>query len=347
MRYLQITLVLGAVALFLTGCTGRENKSMVTDQNKPVKVQAVRFVPDSSQYSYVGVVEESQSVPLSFLIAGTVEKVSVDEGEHVKKGQLLASLNSTSFQNAYQVAEAKEKQAQDAYERLSSVYKNGSLPEVKMVEIETGLEQAKSLVRIAKKNLEDCVLYSPVSGLAGKRSIEPGMNVIPGVPVITLVKIDKVFIKVSVPENEIASIKVGQAASVRVAALKNEVFTGKIEHKGVIGNPLSHTYDIKIAVANINEKLNPGMVCNVLLTKSSTGNYAYVPQQVVQIDNNERKYVYIADQSSDRAVRKIIETGSLWGNGNIIVTNGLKEGDLVIVEGYQKIDENTSVKIIR
>ena len=227
------------------------------------------------------------------------------------------------------------------------MYKNGSLPEVKMVEIETGLEQAKSLVKIAKKNLEDCDLYSPVSGLAGKRSIEPGMNVIPGVPVITLVKIDKVFIKVSVPENEIASIKVGQTASVRVTALNNEIFTGKIEQKGVMGNPLSHTYDIKIAVANSDEKLNPGMVCSVSLTNDSTGNYACVSLQAVQTDSNNRKYVYVADTTTNRSVRKNIATASLRGNGDVIVTDGLKEGDLVIVEGYQKIDENTPVKIIR
>ncbi len=80
---------------------------------------------------------------------------------------------------------------------LSEVYKNGSLPEVKMVEMETGLEQANAAAQIACKNLADCKLFSPANGIIGKRSIEPGMNVIPGITVLTVVKIDKVFIRVS------------------------------------------------------------------------------------------------------------------------------------------------------
>ena len=231
-----------------------------------VKVQTVKDACDTVQNYYVGVVEESISIPLSFLTSGTIEQVMADEGTHVKKGQLLASLNSDNYRNALQLAAAKEKQAKDAFNRLSEVYKNGSLPEVKMVEMETGLEQANAAAQIATKNLADCKLFSPANGIIGKRSIEPGMNVIPGITVLTIVKIDKVFIRVSIPENEIVSTNVGQQALIRVPALKDITFKGLIEQKGVMANPLSHTYDIKIAIQNPEEILRPGMVCNVIIT---------------------------------------------------------------------------------
>jgi membrane fusion protein, multidrug efflux system len=333
------------VALFLHGCHSESQKS--AESIVGVKIQPVSQSQDSVQNYYVGVVEESIAIPLSFLTSGTIEQVMADEGTHVKKGQLLASLNSDNYRNALQLTVAKEKQAKDAYDRLSEVYKNGSLPEVKMVEMETGLEQANAAARIATKNLADCRLYSPANGIVGKRSIEPGMNVIQGMTVLTIVKIDKVFIRVSIPENEIVGTNVGQQALIRVPALKEKTFQGLIEQKGVMANPLSHTYDVKIAIQNPQEILRPGMVCNVIIAGSQPVKGISIPQQSVQVDEDGEKFVYTIDPATNRAMRTNIEANELSSNGNVIVTKGLHEGDLLVMEGYQKININTPVQIIR
>lgn len=341
----KLLISLAIVAVFLHGCHNSEQKS--AGSTVGVKVQSVKETHDTVQNYYVGVVEESIAIPLSFLTSGTIELVMADEGTHVKKGQLLASLNSDNYRNALQLTAAKEKQAKDAYNRLSEVYKNGSLPEVKMVEMETGLEQANAAAQIATKNLADCKLYSPANGIVGKRSIEPGMNVIPGLTVLTIVKIDKIFIRVSIPENEIVTTNVGQQALIRVPALKDRTFRGLIEQKGVMANPLSHTYDIKIAIQNPEEILRPGMVCNVIITGNPQVKGISIPQQSVQVDENGEKYVFTVDSSTNRALRKNIEANELSSNGNVIVSKGLHEGDLLVMEGYQKININTPVQIIR
>jgi len=343
--YYKNLLSLAIVALVLHGCHNGEQNSV--ESIVGVKVQAVKQARDTVQNYYVGVVEESIAIPLSFLTSGTIEQVLADEGTHVRKGQLLASLNSENYRNALQLTAAKEKQAKDAYDRLSEIFKNGSLPEVKMVEMETGLEQANAATQIATKNLADCKLYSPANGIIGKRSIETGMNVIPGITVLTIVKIDKVFIRVSIPENEIVSTNVGQQASIRVPALQDKTFHGLIEQKGVMANPLSHTYDIKIAIRNPEEILRPGMVCNVIITGNPQKKGIYIPQQSVQVDEEGEKYVFTVDSSTNRAVRRNIEANELSSNGNVIVTKGLHEGDLLVMEGYQKISTDTPVQIIR
>jgi membrane fusion protein, multidrug efflux system len=336
---------LAIMALILHGChNGDQNK---VESIVGVKVQLVKEAHDTIQNYYVGVVEESIAIPLSFLTSGTIEQVLADEGMHVRKGQLLASLNSENYRNALQLTAAKEKQAKDAYDRLSEVYNNGSLPEVKMVEMEAGLEQANAAVQIATKNLSDCRLFSPANGIIGKRSIEPGMNVIPGVTVLTVVKIDKVFIRVSIPEKEITSTNTGQQALIRVPALHDQVFRGLIEQKGVMANPLSHTYDVKIAIQNPGEILRPGMVCNVIIAGSLQQKGISIPQQSVQVDEEGKKYVFTADSSTGRVHMKYIETNELSGNGDVIVTKGLQKGDLLVMEGYQKINTGTPVQIIR
>ncbi len=342
---INLLISLAIVALVIHGCQNKDQKG--AESIVGVKVQSVKEAQDTVHNYYVGVVEESIAIPLSFLTSGTIELVLADEGTHVKKGQLLASLNSENYRNALQLAAAKEKQAKDAYDRLSEVYKNGSLPEVKMVEMETGLEQANAAARIATKNLVDCKLYSPSNGIVGKRSIEPGMNVIPGITVLTIVKIDKVFIRVSIPENEIVSTNVGQQAMIRVPALQDKIFLGLVEQKGVMANPLSHTYDIKIAIQNPEEILRPGMVCNVIITGDPQIKGIPIPQQSVQVDEEGEKYVFTVDSAKNRALRINIEARELSSNGNVIVSKGLHEGDLVVMEGYQKLNINTPVQIIR
>jgi hypothetical protein len=104
------------------------------------------------------------------------------------------------------------------------------------------------MVAISRKSLDDCKLYAPRDGVIAARSIEPGANAMPGVTAFRLVSVERVKVKISVPESEIGSLTEGQEATVVVPALDNAAFKGKIEMKGVTANPLSHTYEVKIAV---------------------------------------------------------------------------------------------------
>ncbi|MFO7370542.1 MAG: efflux RND transporter periplasmic adaptor subunit [Bacteroidales bacterium] len=339
--------VIGLLMISLFGCRHEQVNTVITSDTIAVKVMAVDYASINGQSNYVGVAEAFQSIPLTFLTAGTIEIVMVSEGETVNKGQLLAALNTASYRNILAAAMAKEKQAQDAYERLSAVYKNGSLPEVKMIEIETGLEQSKSASKLAQKNVDDCSLFAPVSGMIGTRSAEPGMNALPGSPVITLVNIDKINIKVAIPENEIASVFTGQPAIIYVPALNNAQYKGKVVQKGVIANPISHSYEIKITIENTGYRLRPGMLCNVFIGSTDAGKVLCIPQQAVMVDAAGNRFVYVADSVSSQALRRNITTGALTALGSIIITGGLEKGDQVITNGYQKINDRSSIKIIR
>lgn len=332
--------------LWMTGCNEQKDQNSEPEKGYPVKVEKISLSNEGNQNNYVGIVEESVSVPVSFLTMGQVEKVYVAEGQKVRKGQLLAELNSSNYQSMYQMALSKEKQAEDAYNRLSDLYKKGSLPEIKYIEIQTGVDQARSTAEMALKNLNDCKLFAPMDGVIGKRSIEPGMSIMPTVTALKLVKIDKVFAKVSIPENEISKIKTGDRAKLSVKALNDEKFEGSITEVGVIASPLSHTYDIKIALSNPQEKLMPGMVCSVTILNNTLTDQIVIPSNVIQINEKDQKFVYIVDSNANKVMKKYVEVGSPYNNG-IIITNGLKVGDQLIVEGYQKISENSTIQIVK
>ena len=106
---------------------------------------------------------------------------------------------------------------------------------------------------------------------------------------INIVKIQKVFARVSVSENEIASIKKGDKVIIRIAALNNAEFEGPVEEIGVMADPIAHTYNIKIAIINKNAKLKPGMICNVIMNKTKDNLGLIVPSHSIMIDESGKK----------------------------------------------------------
>jgi membrane fusion protein (multidrug efflux system) len=332
------------LSLFFAGCQSQEAIQVPTPIS--VEVQDVKMADYQMQISYSGTIEESVSISLSFPIPGLVDRVMVLQGQKVRKGELLATVNGDSFKNAYELALAKQKQAEDAYKRFEPMFKNSTMPEIKMVEIQTGLKQSIAATAMARKNWEDCKLIAPTNGIIGKRSIEPGMNVLPGMPVLTLVQIEKVFVRFPVPENEVSRIKKHQKAEVNIPALGTELFHGKVEEIGVIANMMTRSYDVKIGLPNPSGVIRPGMVCNVRLKSEEKARVLVVPNHAVQVDEYGNHFVYVADMKQGKAQKRKVTVGPLLTDG-ICITNGLEINEKIIVSGSQKLVDNSAISIIR
>lgn len=331
------------ITYLFQSCSNNNSEKSLKETVVEVEARQVKYVNENEVLSYSGTIEESESVPLTFPVIGSVARVLVSEGDYVKKGQLLAVLNDETYKNTYEMSLASLKQAEDAYNRLLPMYKNGNLPEIKLVEVETNVQQAKSAVAIAKKNLDDCKLYSPVDGIVGKRNIDPGMSAMPNVTSIDIVKIGKVFAKVPVSESEISSIKIRDHAKIKIGALNNAEYSGTVEEIGVMADPIAHTYKIKIGIENKNWQIKPGMICNVTILKTNSVKGLFAPSRAVLIDAQGRNFVYaVAD---NKAVRKYVKTGKLLLNG-IEITEGLNDGDIIVVAGQQKLSNNSLVRIV-
>jgi len=306
----------------------------------PVKTITVSTQEQAGRRTYVGTVEESYGSLLSFATVGTVSKVLVDEGQAVSQGQVLAILDKTSAENAFQIAKSTLSQTQDAFNRLHTLYKKGSLPEIKDIEIKTQLAQAQASERIARKNLEDCVLHAPFAGYISKKIVEVGNNVMPGVGCFKLVKIDQVKVKVSIPEKEISGIKIGDNIGFTVAALDNRSFVGKVLEKGVQANPLSHTYDIKIGQKNKDHTLLPGMVCSVGIDVNNLGSAILIPQNAIMIDG-KGTFVWVVENG--QAKKRVVISGGVNDQG-VIITEGLTNSEKIIISGQDKVSEGSKIK---
>ena len=333
-----------AVALLSILMTGCKQHTETTTAPMKVKVEKIETLPISGTQSFSGTIEEMNGSALSFSTGGTVKRILVSPGQQVSQGTLLAEVDETSVHNAYEAALAMRTQAEDAYGRMKQLHDNNSLPEIQWIEIQSKLKQAVAAEQIAKKSLADCKLYAPFSGFISEKMVEMGQNVLPGMPVVKLVKIEKVKVKLAIPENEIVNIKEGQAATIQVSALGNGLYKGIVTEKGVSANALSRSYDVKVLIENKDKTLLPGMICQATLNKGGQQTGIVLPTPVVQLDEQNHPFVWI--NAKGKAQKRKIETGELTHKG-IIVTGGLNAGEEVIIEGQQKVSENTQIEPIK
>lgn len=288
-----------------------------------------------------GTLEPERSVAVSFAVPGTVERVLVAEGDAVRRGQVLARLSARSFEDALGIAQVKLDQAEDAYRRLEPMYRNHTLPEVKMVEVDTGRAQAKLAVSLARKNVEDTVLRAPEAGVVARRQVEAGANAAPGIPVMTLVRTQTLLATASVPEKEVGRCRPGQKARVVVPALGKTV-AGTVRDIAVLANPLTRSYDVKVAVANDDATLRVGMVAEIHLDVAGESAALAVPPAAIRVDEEGRPCVFLVTR--DRTLQRRTVTVAGYVGEHAAVSAGLSEGDDVVVSGTPMLADGMAVR---
>lgn len=329
-----------AALMTLWGCTGSGGKK--PEREAAVNVKTVKVSSSSHVIgkNYMGTVEEEDGANVSFGVIGNVVRVMVEDGQFVRKGQAMAEVDGENVRSAHEISAATLNQAEDAYRRLKDLYDKGTLPEIKMVEMETALAKAKAAEAISRKSVGEIVLRAPFDGYVASSSVHVGASVVPGVTGFKLVKIDRVKVSLSVPEKEIGKVNIGQRVTFSVNALGDSVFSGKIVNRGVTASAISHSYSVKAVVDNRSHKLLPGMVCKVRL-ENTEGDYTIVvPQQAIQISGQD-KFVWVVNDG--KAHRQPVTTGDIINEG-VVIESGLTSGDIVIVEGQNKVCEGMGVR---
>ena len=300
-------------------------------------------VPKETTFS--GTVEEDQATSLSFAVPGTVRQVLVSEGQRVAKGQLLAVIDDTSLRSAYASAKAVLTQAEDAYQRMELLHNNHSLPDIQWAEVESKLEQARSMEQIARKNLSDVRLTAPASGVISRKSTEAGQQVTPGIEVLRMIDVARVKMKINIPEHEMAAIRIGNHATATVEALGSRTYDVQVSEVGTTANPLTRSYDVKFNVGNMDGALRPGMLCTVQLVLGDStameGSIA-IPACAVMLTERNTHYVWVV--ADGKAHRQDVAIDG-YASGGVLVS-GVGEGMRIITEGMQKVYEGCNVEVV-
>jgi len=326
----------------LFSCAKEETKQKNAATATKVTVQQIKPGNQAEQLSFSGTIEADNSVQLGFSVPGTVSTVKVNEGQFVNAGQLLATIDGTEYENALLIASAGLEQAEDMFARLNGLYQKGSLPAKDFIDIKTKLAQAKANKNLSAKRVNDTRLFAPMSGIVTSKSIEKGAMAAPGVPAFTIIKINQVYARISVPESEIGKIQKGQNASVYISTLDQEL-TGKITIINPQADPISKSYSVKVLLQNGNGKILPGMITQTKINTGHSVDAITVPANAVVRDADDLTYVFVASDQN-KAIRKRVTASGVMGN-DIVISAGLKQGDNVVTGGQTHLKDGASIRL--
>ena len=337
MKY-KTLLITALSALLLIGCGNKKAQKQTFDPIIPVEISVIEQSNDNNLRNYVGTTKSEMELPVSFPLGGKLTGIYVKNGQHVKKGTVIARVDATSAKSIHDAALATLNQAEDGYNRLKQVHDEGGIPDVRWVQMETDLEKARQTEITARKHLNECTLIAPQEGFISMDKHTTGENMLPTTPFCRIIDMNKMIVEFSVPEKEIGIIQIGDKAEASFPGLNNLTKTLEIIDKSFVSNPMGHTYTIKAKVPVEDKKILPGMVAKIKLSLSEASGIV-VPSSCV-LTMPEGADVWTV--KNGKAYRRNIKVGGFVKNG-VVVESGLESGDTIITVGYQKLYNGAKV----
>ena len=346
-------------AMMLAACSGGADKKEANGAPVPVVVGRVQKVQGPETISMSGTVNTPKSpADVSFLVSGKVLSVGPREGDYVKRGQILASIDPTDYQLALtaatkqtETAEVAHKRAEDEHRRMKMLYDSNSLAPNDYEKFKAAFdstarqyEQAVASEKLSRKHLTDATLSAPASGYVAKRLIEPGDTAAQGHSVFEIVQMDPVEVNVGVPETDVHLVRIGQKAAIKIPALPGKSFQGTVRIINVSADPGTRTYMARITVANPDHTLRVGMVAEAKIVGDQTISMMTLPGEAIVRDEQGATMVFVYFPKQQRVFSKRVKIGVFRGT-EVEIKEGLSGDESIVIAGQDHLLDGMPVTI--
>jgi len=348
-----------AVLIAVAGC-GR-GEDLPTRPPLPVTIATVGSASGGSgQTRYSGAIKADESVDVAFRMSGVVDGITqrrgadgrirvLQDGDVVRRGEVLARLRQSEFQDQVSDAEASRRQAQADYERAAQLYENRSVSKA-----EYDAAYARYTAGIARQSqavisLNDATLRAPIDGVILRRSVEVGSLAGPSAPAFTVADTRVVKVVFGVPDVVVAGLKPGGTLSISAEAMPGAQLQGRITRISPSADPSSRVFEVEAALPNPDGRLKVGMLATLSLGDTTSATNLFLPlAAIVRPAGDSTGYgVYVVKDSGGHPTARLtrIELGDVSGN-QIAVRQGLADGERVIVRGATIVSNGQTVQVM-
>ena len=324
----------------------KSETTIATEEIFLVKVANVSKVTSAEPVTASGFVASDKEARMAFKTGGVIQKIYVQEGDQVKKGQLLAHLDLTEI-NA-QVTQAHESfsKLERDLKRVTNLFKDSVATLEQLQNVTTAYNVAKKTVEIADFNKNFSDIRATSNGRIVKKIMNEGELVGPGMPVLYMTAdgASDWIIKVGVSDKDWARLKEGDAAIISIDAYKGENFAARITNKAVSIDPSSGLYQTELKFFRLPKQLAYGLFATAKMQPTSTRNYLSVPVDAIIEGNGNQASVFVIQNG--KAIRKQIGIVSI-ATSNVLINNGLEENEQVVTDGSAYLTDSSLVKIVQ
>ncbi len=322
-----------------------ESSAKAAKEKPPFPVTVMRMRPRRFVDRIVlpGTVEANSDVSLRSQVRGTLIERPVQEGQTVRKGQLVARIDPQDYEDALETANAGLVLAQSVYDRVAKLITTGAATQAERDSAEASLRQAKARKSEAETQLRRTQITSPIDGTVDKLYVEVGELMEDAALVARIIDASLVEIYIAIPEADVRSVRGLKEVKFRVDSAGDDVMTGQVSFVTLAPAEQARVYIMALRVGNQDARLRPGMIVKADVVRQVVDDGLVAPLFAV-LPQDKGYAVYV--EADGVARRRAVTLGPLRAE-TVLIRRGLRAGDRLIVQGQRQIEDGQRVQVVR
>lgn len=322
--------------LVLVSCGKKEEAQTVTDRVEKVKVQTLAKEEISREINLSVTLQGYETQNVAPSVTGKIEKIFVEEGDHVNKGDLLVRMDQMQLKTAkLQFANLGVELA-----RVEKLLQSGSATQQQYDQLKLSYDQTKENLDFLEENI---FVKAPFGGVVAAKNYEDG-ELYSGQPILVVTQISTLKAEIAVPEGYFPEVKKGMNLSLASEIYPGETFPATIESVFPTIDPSSHTFTVKARINNPGGKLRPGMYASARMDVGNANAIVVPYQSVLKLQGSNDRYVFI--NRGGKADNVSVRMGQRFDDRVEIVSDEIQEGDQLVVVGQGRLVEGMTLEIV-
>ena len=347
-------IIMAAAALVMTGC-GKKNKdadTATTNDVAEVRVATVNSQSLPQEETYTATVESDIKNNVSPNMNYRIERVLVDVGDVVSKGQCVVKLDASSLQQLnLQLSNQKAvlENAKVSFDRIAELYKVGGVSKAEYDNAQVQLTSQQSQYNVLRTQIaqmsKNTQLFAPISGVVTARNYDDG-DMYNGTPILTIEQTNRVKVMVGISELHYKDVKRGMKVDITLDAYPGETFVGTVSIVDPNVDTSTHTFQTEVIITNKNQKVRPGMFARATFNFGNQSHVVIPDEAIVKQIGAGDRYVYVYDPKSQTVSYNKIQLGKHLGK-NYEIYSGVASGQQVVTAGQSRLNNGKKVKVVK
>ncbi len=344
LRHCSAAIVLVASCALAACAVGDRPVAKEADKHESIAVEAVPVGRGElvAHYSATAALQAEHAASVIAEMPGTVLSIEAEEGDQVRKGQILARLDADRSKLTLRQNEAELNKLKNEVDRNSSLIDRKLIPATMFDQSESQFLAQRADTDLARLKVRKSEIRAPFDGVVTRRWIKRGEFMASNAVAFEIADFSDLTTRLDIPEGDAAALKVGQQVSIAVDALPGQAFTGSIKRIAPVVDQASGTIAVTVAADNASNQLRPGLFCRLDIAYDRIADATLLPKSALQGGGDDSTVFVVKDGKAKRASVKLGRE-----NGGVVqVLDGIAAGDMVVTAGHSGLSDGADVEII-